>query len=94
MAYAGPEDVEPSGELSGKILDFASLKGSLSAYQAERRFAKLNCESVGFYPFRRPYASLTCRSGYYIGTPISLHQNYKLPPVKAGMQKIVSRLNA
>jgi hypothetical protein len=48
----------------------------LSAYRAERRFAKLFCNWVGFYPFRGPDASLTRQPSYQeprsgaTGTPI------------------------
>src|SRR6266498_3354027 len=44
--------------------ELLSLKRPPSAYRAERRFAKLFCNWVGFYPFRGPDASLTRQPSY------------------------------
>src|ERR1700733_3970073 len=41
----------------GRHSELLSSKRPLSAYRAERRFAKNYCKQVGFYPFRGPDAS-------------------------------------
>src|SRR4029077_15726753 len=43
----------------GRQSDLLSLHCPSSATRAERRFAKIDCKQVGFYPFRGPDASLT-----------------------------------
>src|ERR1043166_4705919 len=48
----------------GRHSDLLSSKRPWSAYRAERRFAKIECKQVGFYPFRGPDASFTLRKSY------------------------------
>src|SRR5712692_4161987 len=49
----------------GRHYDLLSLHRPSSAPRAERRFAKIGCKQVGFYPFREPDASLTLQESYH-----------------------------